>query len=89
MLLLPESLTMREARDALRMLGSSLRREGGADALVIDASALEHFDSSALAVLLESARLARAWGKRLQVQRPPAKLAELARLYGVADLLLL
>lgn len=88
MLLLPETLTMREAGDTLAMLGASLRREPGAGELLVDASALKRFDSSALAVLLESARLAQAWGRRLRVQRPPHQLAELARLYGVADLLL-
>ena len=88
MLLLPDTLTMDEARDALRMLSQSLQRDAGGEALVIDASGLKRFDSSALAVLLESARLAQAWGKRLRVERPPPQLAQLAGLYGVADLLL-
>jgi phospholipid transport system transporter-binding protein len=88
MLLLPETLTMREARDAVRMLGAALQRQAAGDDLVVDASALKRFDSSALAVLLESARLAQAWGKRLRVQQAPPQLAELARLYGVDELLL-
>jgi phospholipid transport system transporter-binding protein len=86
MLLLPASLTMREARDALRLLTVSLERESEAE-LVIDGSQLERFDSSALAVLLECRRLADAWGKRFTLNAPPPALAELARLYGIDSLL--
>ena len=86
MLLLPATLTMREARDALRMLAGSLEGEADAD-LAIDGSQLERFDSSALAVLLECRRLAESWGKRFAVQALPEGLAELARLYGIDTLL--
>jgi phospholipid transport system transporter-binding protein len=86
MLVLPASLTMREARDALRLLTVSLERESEAE-LVIDGSQLERFDSSALAVLLECRRLADAWGKRFTLNALPPSLAELARLYGVDSLL--
>lgn len=86
MLVLPASLTMREARDALRLLTVSLERESEAE-LVIDGSQLERFDSSALAVLLECRRLADAWGKRFTLNALPPPLAELARLYGVDSLL--
>ena len=82
MLLLPGTITMREARDTLRMLAQALRREpdGGA---VIDASALQQFDSAVLAVLLECQRQAQAFGKSLSVRHAPPKLLALARLYGV------
>lgn len=86
MLVLPASLTMREARDALRLLTVSLERESEVE-LVIDGSQLERFDSSALAVLLECRRLADAWGKRFMLHALPPPLAELARLYGVDSLL--
>lgn len=86
MLLLPESLTMREARDTLRLLTVALEREAE-PLLVIDGSQLQRFDSSALAVLLECRRLARSWGKRFELHGVPPKLAGLARLYGL-DLLL-
>ena len=86
MLVLPASLTMREARDALRLLTVSLERESEAE-LVIDGSQLERFDSSALAVLLECRRLADAWVKRFTLIALPPPLAELARLYGVDSLL--
>jgi len=86
MLLLPAKITLGEARDALRMLAQALTREpdGG---VVIDASGLQHFDSAALAVLLECQRLAQAWGKGFAVRHAPAKLLALARMYGVDTLL--
>jgi phospholipid transport system transporter-binding protein len=85
MLLLPATLTMREARDALRLLRVSLEHDAE-PALVVDGSQLERFDSSALAVLLECRRLADAWGKRFELHAMPGKLTELAKLYGVDEL---
>ena len=87
MLLLPATVTSREARDALRMLAQALQREPG-DEAVVNAGSLQQFDSSALAVLLECERLAQAWGKRFSVIEAPPKLAALAKLYGVDALLL-
>jgi len=87
MLLLPATLTNREARDTLRMLSQGLQREPGSE-LVINASGLQQFDTAALAVLLECRRLAQAWGKQFAVRQAPAKLEALARLYGVDGLLL-
>ena len=49
----------------------------------MDASALNDFDSSALAVLLECRRRAQAAGRPFRVDGAPLKLVELARLYGV------
>jgi phospholipid transport system transporter-binding protein len=88
MLMLPEVLTVHEARATLRMLSQALQREGTAGPVAIDASALQRFDSSALAVLLECQRLARSFGPAFEVRRPPELLAGLARLYGVEPLLL-
>ncbi len=53
----------------------------------LDAAALQHFDSSALAALLAVARLLQARGGRLQVLHMPLRLRELAALYGVSELL--
>jgi phospholipid transport system transporter-binding protein len=86
MLVLPETVTVREARDVLRMLEQNVKRDSD-PALTIDASALRDFDTAALAVLLECSRQARAWGKGFAVRGAPAKLGELAGLYGVDDLL--
>ena len=86
MLLLPATLTLRESRDTLRMLSQALQGEPDAG-VVIDASPLTHFDTSALAVLIECRRLAQAWGKGFAVRQPPSKLTALAKLYGVDQLL--
>jgi len=55
--------------------------------VLLDASALEEFDSSALAVLLACRRQAQALGRSLQVQGLSERLRELATLYGVQVLL--
>lgn len=86
MLVLPQQLTHAEAPACCRMLAQALGSEAGTQA-VADASALDHFDSSALAVLLECRREALALGKTFAVSQLPARLRELATLYGVADLL--
>ena len=86
MLLLPATITVRESRDTLQLLAQALQSQPDA-AVVIDASPLAQFDTSALAVLLECQRLARAWGKTFTVRQAPEKLAALAKLYGVGDLL--
>jgi phospholipid transport system transporter-binding protein len=88
MLLLPATLTAREARDTLRMLKQALQKEGSGNDVVVDAGSLLHFDSAALAVLLELDRLAAAWGRQFAIRAAPAKLAALAKLYGVDALLL-
>ena len=87
MLLLPASINVNDARAALHMLAQSLKRDPAAEA-VIDASALQQFDSSALAVLLECQRLAQASGRGFVVRGAPAKLGQLATLYGMDELLL-
>jgi phospholipid transport system transporter-binding protein len=86
MLLLPATLTMKEARDALGMLTQALKREPEGD-VVIDASGLQQFDSAALAVLLECQRVAQAWGKGFGVRHAPTHLTALAKLYGVDALM--
>ena len=88
MLLLPATITVREARDVQRMLAQALKSEPDSG-VVIDAGNLQQFDSAALAVLLECHRLANAWGRPFAVRNPPPKLASLARLYGVDELLTL
>ena len=86
MLVLPAELTHDQAAACSRMLAQALR--GQADPVVVaDAGALERFDSSALAVLLDCRREALAAGKGFAVARMPARLRELASVYGVANLL--
>jgi len=55
--------------------------------VLLDASDLQDFDSSALAVLLACRREAQALGRSLQVEGLSARLRELATLYGVLELL--
>jgi phospholipid transport system transporter-binding protein len=86
MLILPAELTHDHAVACLRMLTQGLRSQPE-PAVVADAGALAKFDSSALAVLLECRREAMALGKTFSVSRMPARLRELAGLYGVAQLL--
>ena len=88
MLLLPATLTSREARVTLRMLKQALQSEGSEGPVIVEAGSLQHLDSAALAVLLEVQRLAVAWGRAFEVRGVPAKLAALAKLYGVDQLLL-
>ena len=56
-------------------------------AVVVDAGALQQFDSSALAVLLECRRQALAAGKTFSVLAAPERLLQLASVYGVAELI--
>lgn len=88
MLLLPATLTSREAKATLRMLTQALRSEGSDGPVIVDAGSLSQLDSAALAVLLEIDRLASAWGRGFSVRGAPPKLAALAKLYGVDALLL-
>ncbi|MES2718232.1 MAG: STAS domain-containing protein [Pseudomonadota bacterium] len=81
---LPARITMGEARATLAQLQPLLQ---AADAPVLDATALVELDTAALALLLDCQRQARARGKQLQLVGAPAKLGQLAMLYGVADLL--
>ena len=86
MLLLPATVTAKEANDTRRLLTQALKGEQG-DAVVVDASNLQHFDSAALAVLLECQRAADASGKSFALRHVPPKLAALARLYGIDTVL--
>ena len=55
--------------------------------VVLDASGLTEFDSSALAVLLGLRRVLTQQGRALRVEGITPRLRELASLYGVMDLL--
>ena len=55
--------------------------------VVVDGAALNRFDSSALAVLLELRRQCQSTGKELRVTGLPKQLMDLAGLYGIAELL--
>lgn len=86
MLVLPKELTQTQATACLRMLVQGLRALSGQD-VVVDATGLSRFDSAALAVLLELRRETLAQGKRFSVRGLPARLGDLATLYGIFELL--
>ena len=83
MLALPAKLDIAEASAALPALAAQLGQSSGA--LVVDASALREFDSSAIATLLELRR--QAAGRTFSVSGAPTAMVELATMYGVAELL--
>jgi phospholipid transport system transporter-binding protein len=85
-LVLPPKLMHDDAPACMRMLQQGLAGQQGS-AAVVDASALERFDSSALAVLLECRREASALGRSFAVKGLSPRLRELASLYGIAGLL--
>lgn len=86
MLVLPAELTHTQAATCLNMLRDAARAEKD-PLLVVDATALTRFDSSALAVLLEVRRDCLHDGKSFAVRALAPRLRELAMLYGVGELL--
>ena len=84
MLRLPATVTHAQAVEIARELGSQVALQS-AD-VVLEASELHEFDSSSLAVMLACRREALALGKALSVHGMPARLRQLASLYGVAEL---
>ena len=87
MLLLPATITAQEATATLRLLTQAMKSEAEGP-VVVDASNLHEFDSSALALLLECQRAAQAWGKTFALRHAPPKLEALAKLYGVDVLIM-
>lgn len=83
---LPERLTQAEATACLQRLSQQIKAQPGVP-VVVQAGALNEFDSAALAVLLSLRRLAQATGTPLQWQAVPERLRELVALYGLGELL--
>lgn len=84
-LALPAEVTMGRAPALVAEVDAAVARSSGG--LRIDASALAELDTSAIALLLHASRAARAKALQLEVSGTPPKLRELARLYGVLELL--
>ncbi|MCW5610390.1 MAG: STAS domain-containing protein [Rubrivivax sp.] len=82
---LPATATLDETAALAQALPAEIA--AGSGTLTVDASALATFDSSAIALLLQARRLAQAAGRGFAVHGAPPKLAELATLYGVVELL--
>ncbi len=82
---LPATATLHEAAALAATLPAAVA--AGSGVLHIDASALTALDSSTLALLLQARRLAQAAGRTVAVEGAPAKLRQLAALYGLDGLL--
>lgn len=85
MLKLPAVLTHAVACDFFGTVTKQVSSMPGE--VVVDASALSQFDSSALAILLECRRQALAAGKDFSVQGASGQLLQLIDVYGVAKLI--
>ena len=83
---LPASLTLKDAQAVLASLRQSLAADGG-DVWRVDAASVKQLDTSALAVLLECARMAAAAKRKFEIVNAPARMSDLAHLYGVDGLL--
>jgi phospholipid transport system transporter-binding protein len=84
-LTLPTELTHAQATVCLAQLIAPLAEQPSP--VQVDATPLQHFDSSALAVLLALRRACADVGKPMVVQGLPGGLRDLAMLYGVEELL--
>jgi phospholipid transport system transporter-binding protein len=89
---LPAVATLAEAsalaRGAEQAVMQGVTPDGGErPPLRVDAAALTTFDTSVLAVLLHARRQALGAGCAFELTGAPEKLAQLAALYGVAELL--
>mgnify|MGYP003334420627 FL=1 len=78
--------TLRQPQVMTWLAGLRLPAAAG-QALVIDASPLISFDSSALACLIEVRRRVEALGGRMEIRGLSDRLQRLAQVYGLADLL--
>ena len=90
-LALPEQLRHEEAQAWIDRLEAAIAAQGrgpNGDPALIDCSALNRFDASAVVVLLGALRCAQAAGIPITLKNLPDKLVKLASLYGVDGLLL-
>lgn len=85
---LPAVAGLEQASALVRDVDAAVAAAGGGT-VRLDATALTEFDTSAVALLLHAQRAARARALKLEVHGAPPKLLELARLYGVHELLAL
>ncbi len=85
-LMLPSTVTHNEEVACLELLLSGVQSWQG-NTVRIDTAALNKFDSSALAILLQIKREVLALGKELSILGLPKQLQELANLYGIQSVL--
>lgn len=83
---LPAHLSVQLGRAPLETLVQAVNALPAGGVAVLDASPLQQFDSSALALILGLRRHCQATGRTLEVRGLPERLQGLAKLYGVAEL---
>jgi phospholipid transport system transporter-binding protein len=84
---LPATATLEETGALVVELERAIAALPPGEPLVVDAGAVQAFDTSLVAWLLHARRLAQAAGRGFAISAAPAKLAQLATLYGVESLL--
>lgn len=84
---LPSVLLLADAAQALPELRRQCLALPQGQTWVLDGSLLREFDSAALSVLMELARLAVDSGATLRFEALPEPLHDLARVYGVEEVL--
>lgn len=84
---LPAQMTHETAQAYWAECEAGLRAVPAGQVLLVEAAALQTFDSSVLAVLLAVRRAAQSRQATLQVQNLPPRLRDLAAVYGVSELL--
>jgi phospholipid transport system transporter-binding protein len=87
MLALPRELTAEQARATASELVLAIQALPSGSPAALDGGALEHFDSTALVVMVECQRAARRGARGFELSNIPPRLSQLAALYGVAELL--
>lgn len=85
---LPQSVDHGNVEQVLVAAVSQLSSLPAQSTLVVDCQALSAFDSSALSALLAIKRRASEKSIQIQLQAIPDKLASLAKVYGLAELVL-
>ncbi|MDO9071747.1 MAG: STAS domain-containing protein [Rubrivivax sp.] len=82
---LPADATLELAAGLAATLPDALAQGDGV--FSVDASALQAYDTSTIALLMQARRAAQAAGRGFTVTGAPAQLTQLAALYGVEELL--
>ena len=84
---LPAVMTAETALRSQAQLLHSMQALPAGQAVVLNASGVQTFDSAGLALLLACRRAALAQGRQLTVVQWPASLQALAQMYGILPLL--
>jgi len=85
---LPQSIEHNNVEEVLTQVVKALLPLKAQETLVIDCQALTVFDSSALSALLAIKRRASEKAIQIEMQSVPEKLASLAKVYGLAEIVL-